>query len=58
MQEEKGTLEGLREEIDRIDDSLHDLLMRRAEVSRAIDDIKRVDGVKSVKNSTRLASAE
>ena len=30
----------------------------RAEVERAIDDIKRVDGVKSVKNSTRLASAE
>ena len=30
----------------------------RAEVDRAIDDIKRVDGVKSVKNSTRLASAD
>jgi hyperosmotically inducible periplasmic protein len=30
----------------------------QAEVNRAIDDIKRVDGVKSVKNSTRLASAE
>jgi len=30
----------------------------QAEVDRAIDDIKRVDGVKSVKNSTRLASAE
>jgi len=29
-----------------------------SEVNRAIDDIKRVDGVKSVKNSTRLASAE
>ncbi len=29
----------------------------QAEVERAIDDIKRVDGVKSVKNSTRLASA-
>ncbi|MBS0416229.1 MAG: BON domain-containing protein [Proteobacteria bacterium] len=28
-----------------------------SEVSRAIDDIKRVDGVKSVKNATRLASA-
>jgi hyperosmotically inducible protein len=27
------------------------------EVARAIDDIKRVDGVKSVKNSTRLADA-
>lgn len=40
MQEEKGTLEGLREEIDRIDDSLHDLLMRRAEVSRAIAKVK------------------
>lgn len=30
----------------------------QAEVERAIDDIKRVDGVKSVKNSTRLASAQ
>jgi len=30
----------------------------QSEVDRAIDDIKRVDGVKSVKNSTRLASAE
>jgi osmotically-inducible protein OsmY len=30
----------------------------KAEVDRAIDDIKRVDGVKSVKNSTRLASAD
>jgi osmotically-inducible protein OsmY len=29
----------------------------QAEVERAIDDIKRVDGVKNVKNSTRLASA-
>ena len=40
MQEETGTLEGLREEIDRIDDALHDLLMRRAEVSRAIAKVK------------------
>jgi len=30
----------------------------RDEVTRAIDDIKRVPGVKSVKNATRLASAE
>jgi hyperosmotically inducible protein len=29
-----------------------------AEVNRAIDDIKRVDGVVSVKNATRLATAE
>jgi osmotically-inducible protein OsmY len=29
-----------------------------AEVNRAIDDIKRVDGVKSVKNATRLATAD
>jgi hyperosmotically inducible protein len=28
------------------------------EVNRAIDDIKRVDGVKSVKNATRLATAQ
>jgi chorismate mutase-like protein len=40
MQDEKGTLEGLREEIDRIDDALHDLLMRRAEVSQAIAKVK------------------
>jgi chorismate mutase len=40
MQDEKGTLEGLREEVDRIDDALHDLLMRRAEVSRAIARVK------------------
>src|SRR5215468_4742954 len=30
----------------------------RDEVSRAIDDIKRVPGVKSVKNATRVANAE
>ena len=30
----------------------------QGEVDRAIDDIKRVDGVKGVKNSTRLASAQ
>jgi hyperosmotically inducible periplasmic protein len=29
-----------------------------AEVNRAIDDIKRVEGVVSVKNATRLATAE
>ena len=29
-----------------------------AEVNRAIDDIKRVEGVKSVKNATRLATAD
>ena len=29
-----------------------------SEVTRAIDDIKRVPGVKSVKNATRLATAE
>jgi hyperosmotically inducible protein len=29
-----------------------------AEVNRAMDDIKRVDGVVSVKNATRLATAE
>src|SRR5215469_14272738 len=40
MQDEKGTLKGLREEIDRIDDGLHDLLMRRAEVSHAIAKVK------------------
>jgi chorismate mutase-like protein len=40
MQDDKGTLEGLRDEIDHIDDALHDLLMRRAEVSRSIARVK------------------
>jgi chorismate mutase-like protein len=40
MEDEKGTLKGLRTEVDRIDDALHDLLMRRAEVSRAIARVK------------------
>jgi len=44
MQDEKGTLEGLRDEIDKIDDALHDLLMRRAEVSHAIAKVKQPDG--------------
>lgn len=43
MQDEKATLEGLREEIDKIDDALHDLLMRRAEVSHAIAKVKQPD---------------
>jgi chorismate mutase len=45
MQEQKGTLEGLREEIDRIDDALHDLLMRRAAVSLAIAKVKQPEAV-------------
>ena len=36
MNSEKSTLETLREEIDRIDNTLHDLLMHRAEVSGQI----------------------
>ncbi|HXJ02292.1 MAG TPA: chorismate mutase [Micropepsaceae bacterium] len=40
MQNEPGTLEDLRGEIDRIDDALHDLLIRRANVSLAIAKVK------------------
>jgi chorismate mutase-like protein len=40
MQNEIGTLEDLRREIDEIDDALHDLLIRRAEVSHAIAKVK------------------
>jgi len=40
MREQIGTLEDLRSEIDRIDDALHDLLIRRAEVSQAIAKVK------------------
>jgi hyperosmotically inducible periplasmic protein len=40
------------------DVTLTGVAKNQAEVDRAIDDIKRVDGVKSVKNATRLASAQ
>ena len=40
MQKESGSLEDLRGEIDRIDDALQDLLIRRAEVSHAIAKVK------------------
>jgi chorismate mutase-like protein len=40
MQERIGTLEDLRNEIDEIDDALHDLLIRRAEISHAIAKVK------------------
>lgn len=40
MENESGTLEDLRREIDSIDDALHDLLIRRADVSRAIAKVK------------------
>jgi chorismate mutase/prephenate dehydratase len=40
MGNEPGTLEELRGEIDRIDDALHDLLIRRADVSLAIAKVK------------------
>lgn len=39
------------------DVTLTGVAKNQSEVDRAIDDIKRVDGVKSVKNATRLASA-
>lgn len=40
MRKNGETLEDLRSEIDQIDDALHDLLMRRAEISRAIAEVK------------------
>ncbi len=40
MLKQNETLEGLRHEIDEIDDALHDLLIRRAEVSHAIAKVK------------------
>jgi chorismate mutase / prephenate dehydratase len=40
MPKQNDTLEGLRGEIDEIDDALHDLLIRRAEVSHAIAKVK------------------
>ena len=40
MQKDLATLEDLRREIDRIDDSLQDLLIRRSEVSHAIAKVK------------------
>jgi chorismate mutase len=40
MRKDLGTLDDLRREIDRIDDSLHDLLIRRSEVSHAIAKVK------------------
>ena len=39
------------------DVTLTGVAKNESEVTRAIDDIKRVEGVKSVKNATRLASA-
>jgi chorismate mutase-like protein len=38
-----GSLETLRREIDEIDDAMHDLLMRRAEIVRRIGALKRPD---------------
>ncbi len=40
MGQQLSTLDDLRQEIDSIDDSLHDLLMRRTEVTRAIAKVK------------------
>src|SRR2546423_10153700 len=42
MREPTDTLEDLRSEIDQIDDALHDLLMRRAEVIGEIAKVKQV----------------
>ena len=41
MSRKRQTLDELRQEIDEIDDALHDLLMRRADVTRAVAGIKR-----------------
>ena len=40
MQKDLATLDDLRSEIDRIDDSIHDLLIRRSEISRSIAKVK------------------
>ena len=40
MGNESGTLEDLRREIDAIDDALHDLLIRRSDVTRAVAKVK------------------
>jgi len=44
MRKPLETLEDLRGEIDQIDDALHDLLIQRAEVSRAIARVKQARG--------------
>jgi chorismate mutase / prephenate dehydratase len=43
MRKPNETLEDLRSEIDEIDDALHDLLMRRVQVSHAIAKVKQPD---------------
>lgn len=43
MNKELDSLDGLRREIDRLDDALHDLLMRRAEVVQEIGRAKAMD---------------
>ena len=44
--EEQGGLESLRRDIDAIDDAIHDLIMRRAEVANAIREAKRDHRIK------------
>ena len=44
MHQKLQSLDELRREIDQIDDALHDLLLRRAEVSHAIAEVKHVPG--------------
>ncbi len=45
MTEKTATLADLRAEIDRIDDTLHDLVIRRSEVGAMIGDLKGHDGL-------------
>ncbi len=57
MSNQTGTLEDLRSEIDRVDDALHDLLIRRAELSHAIAKVKQpaADGAGSLIPALRPA---
>jgi chorismate mutase len=58
MPRQNETLEGLRGEIDEIDDALHDLLIRRAEVSHAIAKVKQpgaLDGKGAIMPALRPA---
>lgn len=40
-----SSLDQLRRQIDQIDDQLHDLIMRRAEIVAAVADVKEADGI-------------
>jgi chorismate mutase-like protein len=50
-----GPLEDFRRQIDEIDDSLHDLLMRRAEVVAAVGEVKKGDGTPALRPGREAA---